>query len=253
MGRLLDRYIHRRVLKRWRMVAHSAAEATAPQLRQQRDEARRLRTHLDMLIHEANGRLARPHIGSTQFPKPLGTDWSWRPDLWRGPLSRPGLASAPRKAPMDRQVTLFHDCPLAEIGMRQTRNTSDKDLAPFGLMTEVFGFEGSFLSLSVELPADAVQGLTKQHLMRVDILIEDERPIEVFARLNIQHGPNTEQVLRKLDRSAAASPVDFDLAHLPLNERRIEKTWLDLIFENPRMNRVVLRDLTFCRHHRADL
>ncbi|WP_170763155.1 DUF6478 family protein [Ruegeria lacuscaerulensis] len=253
MGRLLDRYIHRRVLERWRKAAHSASVASVPQLRQQRDEARKLRTHLDLLLHEANGRLARPHIGSTQFPKPLGTDWSWRPNLWRGPLSRPGLASAPRKAPMDQQVTLFHDCPLAEIGMRQTRNTRDKDLAPFGLAVEVLGFEGSFLSLAVELPTEAAQNLTKQHLMRVDVLIEPERTLEVFTRLNIQHGPNTEQVLRKLDWATNSDSVDFDLAHLPLNERRIEKIWLDLIFENPRMNRVVLRDLTFCRHHRADL
>ncbi|WP_170401603.1 DUF6478 family protein [Ruegeria arenilitoris] len=253
MGRLLDRYIHHRVVARWREALRGAAEASEPQLRQQRDDARKLRTQLDMLIHEADGRLTRPRIGSVQFPKPLGTDWCWRPDLWRGPLSRPGVASAPRRAQMDRQVTLFHDCPLAEIGMRQTRNSRDKDLAAFGLTVDVFGFSGSFLSLSVELPPEAAQGLTKQHLMRADVQIELEQPLEMFARLNIQHGPNTEQVLRKLDLSSPSNSVDFDLAHLPLNEQRVEKIWLDLIFDNPRMNRATLRDLTFCRHHRADL
>ncbi|WP_170330369.1 DUF6478 family protein [Ruegeria arenilitoris] len=253
MGRLLDRYIHRRVIARWREALRGAAEAPEPQLRQQRDEARKLRSQLDMLIHKADGRLARPRMGSMQFPKPLGTDWCWRPDLWRGPLSRPGVASAPRRAQMNRQVTLFHDCPLAEIGMRQTRNSSDKDLAAFGLTVDVFGFSGSFLSLSVELPPEAAHGLTKQHLMRTDVQIELEQPLEMFARLNIQHGPNTEQVLRKLDLSNPSNSVDFDLAHLPLNESRIEKIWLDLIFDNPRMNRATLRDLTFCRHHRADL
>jgi len=253
MSRFLDRYIHRRVVKRWRRALQVVSDAPAPQLRQQRDDARRLRTQLDMLIHEADGRLTRPLIGSEQFPKPLGTDWCFRPGLWRYPLSRPGVASAPRKAAMDRQVTLFHDCPLSEIGMRQTRNTNDKDLAAFGLAVEIFGFAGSFLSLSVELPPEAALDLTLQHLMRMDSLIEPEQPLDMFARLNIQHGPNVEQVLRKLDMATDTHSVDFDLAHLPLNERRIEKIWLDLIFENPRMNRIMLRDLTFCRHHRADL
>ncbi len=253
MGRLLDRYIHRRVVERWRKALQDAAAAPEPQLRQQRDDARKLRSQLDMLIQKADGRLTHPRVGSTQFPKPLSTDWSWRPDLWRGPLFRSGVASVPRKAQMDRQITLFHDCPLAEIGMRQTRNSRGEDLAPFGLKVEVFGFSGSFLSLSVELPPEAAQGLTKQHLMRLDTSIEAEQPLEVFARLNIQHGPNTEQVLHKMTLPAQPRTIDFDLAHLPLNEARIEKIWLDLIFDEPQMNLVSLRDLTFCRHHRADL
>ncbi|MGI9370572.1 MAG: DUF6478 family protein, partial [Ruegeria sp.] len=47
--------------------------------------------------------------------------------------------------------------------------------------------------------------------------------------------------------------VDFDLAFANLNEQRIEKIWLDLIFSNPQMNHIYLRDVTLCRHHRADL
>lgn len=253
MGRILDQFIHRRVLGRWRKAAAQAAQAPVAELRQQRDQARSLRAHLDRLIHEAEGRLAFPQIGSTQFPRPTGTDWSWRPDLWRGPLAQPGIASAPRKAVIDGQVNLFHDCPRSEIALRQLRNTHEGDLAPFGLAIEVFGFDGSFLSLSIALPEDGAQGLTRQHLMRVDTLIDSEQANGVFARLNIRHGPNTEQVLRQMDLSGPSNAVDFDLAHLPLNERRIERVWLDLIFENPRMNRLVLRDLTLCRHHRADL
>jgi len=205
------------------------------------------------MIQKADGRLVRPLIGANRFSKPQGTDWSWRPDLWREPLARSGMASAPRKARMDAQVTLFHDCPLAEIALRQIRNRRDKDLAPFSLSVETFDFAGSFLSLSVELPPDAATGLTRQHLMRLDTQIETESPTKIFARLNIQHGPNAEQVLRELDMSAQTGSVDFDLAHLSLNERRIEKLWLDLILDRPAMNQIVLRDLTLCRHHRADL
>ncbi|WP_170789844.1 DUF6478 family protein [Ruegeria lacuscaerulensis] len=252
MGKFLDRYIFRKVQARWRQAAQMAGHTPPAQLRHQRDEARKLRADLDRLIHAADGRLTRPLIGSNQFAKPLGTDWSWRPDLWREPLSRSGLASAPRRTPLDGQTTLFHDCALSEISLRQTRNRRDNDLAPFGLSLEVFEFAGSFLSLSVALPADAAQGLTKQHLIRVDAQIEAERDTHGMARLNIQHGPNTEQVLRELDPNRTGG-VDFDLAHLPLNERRIDKIWLDLIFDAPTMNRIFVRELTFCRHHRADL
>lgn len=188
-----------------------------------------------------------------QFPKPLGTDWSWRPDLWRGPLARAGRCPVPRKAGIDAAVRMFHDCDLAQVAIRQIRNRKDNDLAPYSLKIEVFEFTGSFLSLSVELPPDAVQGLTRQHLMRVGSIIETEDATTGFARLNIQHGPNTEQVLRQLNLGEPQVSIDFDLAHLDLNERRMDKVWLDLIFDAPAMNQLVLRDLTLCRHHRVDL
>ncbi|MES0863445.1 DUF6478 family protein [Ruegeria sp. SCPT10] len=253
MGRILDRYINRKTLQRWRKAAEQAQDTPQSALRLQRDQARGLRASLNKLIHIADSRLTRPQIGSVQFPKPVGTDWAWRPDLWRGPLVQSGLASAPRKAGMDGQVTLFHDCPRAQIAVRQIRNRDESDLAPFSLSVEAFSFEGTFLSLSIELPADAAHDLTLQHLLRLDVLVNSEQDTGIFARLNIQHGPNTEQVLRQIDLSKTPSAVDFDLAHLPLNERRIEKIWLDVIFENPRMNRILLRDLTLCRRHRADL
>ena len=47
--------------------------------------------------------------------------------------------------------------------------------------------------------------------------------------------------------------VEFDLAYSRLNEKRIDKAWLDLIFEGPQMNQVVLRDLTFSRRLRAEI
>ncbi|WP_171101962.1 DUF6478 family protein [Ruegeria sp. HKCCD7255] len=253
MGKLLDRYLHRKALARWTRLDRNADLTPLPDLRRQRDQARQIKTAVERLIRNADGRLVQPEIGSTRFSKPLGSDWSWRPDLWRLPLNSQGIASAPRRVPIDGQSTLFHDCELREIALRQIRNRSDKDLAPFSLAIEVFAFEGSFLSLAVELPAEAANQLTQQHLVRLDMLTESERPCRIFARLNVQHGPNTDHVLRELDLTKTEASIDFDLAHLDLNERRIEKLWLDIILEHPAMNRVILRDMTFCRHHRADL
>lgn len=253
MGGFFDKLLHRGNLRRWRKSAQQAGTMPLPQLRQQRNKARSLRSQLDRLIHIADGRLALPQIGSSFFPRPHGTDWSWRPELWRGPLPTPGLSSAPSKSQLGDEVTLFHDCEISELTLRQLRNSREEDLAPFGLRMDVFKFDGSFLSLVIDLPVEACHGLTRQHLLRIDGIIETEKPIEIFARLNIRHGPNTEQLVRELPLGERSMSLDYDLAYSNLNEKRIEKIWLDLIFEAPDMNQVILRDLTFARHRRANL
>ena len=80
-----------------------------------------------------------------------------------------------------------------------------------------------------------------------------EKPLEIFARLNVKHGPNTEQVVREMPLNAAETAVEFDLAYTKVNEKRIEKLWIDLIFEGPEMNQITLRDLTVSRRPRAEL
>jgi len=251
MGRILDRLLHRRALRHWRRDAQLADHAPLTELRGQRNRARQLRAHLDHLLHVAEGRLALPMIGTSFFPKPHGTDWSWRPGLWRGPLPVPGISSVPTKSKLGEEVQLFHDCIHSELTLRQLRNTREQDLAPFGLRMDVFQFDGSFLSLVIDLPPEAAKGMTREHLLRVDTIIETEKPQEIFARLNIKHGPNTEQLVRELPLNDPEVSVEFDLAYSRLNEKRIEKIWLDLIFEAPDMNQVILRDLTFSRHRRA--
>jgi len=253
MGRVLDKLFHLRALRRWRKAAKGSGSAPLSVLRQQRNQARELRTHLDRLVHVADGRLALPVIGSSYFPKPHGTDWSWRPEVWRGPLPVLGISSAPSRSKLGDEVTLFHDCDYSELTLRQLRNTREADLAPFGLRMDVFKFDGSFLSLVIDLPSEAAEKMTRGHLLRVDTIIETEKPLEIFARLNIRHGPNTEQIVRELPLNEKDVMVEFDLAYSRLNEKRIEKIRLDLIFEAPDMNQVVIRDLTFCRHRRAAL
>ncbi len=251
MGRILDRLIQPGVLRRWRRAARQSETAPLSELRRQRNQARLLRAHLDRLIHVADGRLALPMIGSSFFRRPHGTDWSWRPELWRGPLPVPGLSSVSTNSMLGDEVTLFHDCEQSELTLRQLRNTREKDLAPYGLRMDVFSFDGSFLSLVINLPPEAALGLTRSHLLRIETIIETEKPLEIFARLNIKHGPNTEQMVRELPLDDEDVVVEFDLAYSNLNEKRVERLWLDLIFEAPEMNQVTLRDLTFARHRRA--
>ncbi|PWG73590.1 hypothetical protein DF186_22285, partial [Enterococcus hirae] len=78
---------------------------------------------------------------------------------------------------------------------------------------DTFAFDGSFLSLAIDLPPEAIEGITKRHLVRLDTIIEMEKPLEIFARLNVRHGPNTEQIIRKLPLDAQENTVEFDLAY----------------------------------------
>lgn len=250
---LFDKALSARVMRRWAKKADAAKNVDLETLRKQSGRARVLKTHLDQLIHVAEERLSLPMVGSKKFFKPHNADWSWRPQLWRGPLPAPGFSSVQSKAMLGEEVTVFHDCSLAELGVRQLRNLREADLAPYGLRVDVFRFSGSFLSLVLDLPDACVNGLKRTHLLRMDTIVEMEKPIEIFARLNIRHGPNTEQIVRELPLDQQDITVEFDLAYSNLNEKRVEKAWIDLIFEGPEMNEVVLRDLTFSRRPRAQL
>ena len=105
----------------------------------------------------------------------------------------------------------------------------------------------------LDLQDDCVDGMKRTHVLRVDAVIEMEKPIEIFARLNIRHGPNTEQMVQELPLNKSEVTAEFDLAYSNLNEKRVEKAWIDLIFEGPEMNQIMLRDLTFSRRPRAQL
>lgn len=250
---LIDRLTQRSALRRWGTAVKGAREADLSLLKSQRNQARRLRHQLDELLHVAEYRLALPGIGSDAIAAPDDSDWTWRPELWRGPLPEPGASSVASGVNLGDGVTLFHDCRTSELTLRQLRNTRAADLAPFGLRMDVFRFDGSYLSLAIDLPAASVDGLTRNHVVRMDCMVEMESPLEIFARLNIKSGPNTEKIVRELPLKSEERHVEFDLAYTKLNEKRIDKAWLDLIFEGPQMNQVVLRDLTFSRRLRAQI
>lgn len=250
---LLDRVIEQSALRRFRRWAETASSADLRELRRNRAAARQMKYHLDELIHVADDRLALPVVGNTAMPVPYDADWSWRPELWRGPLPVRGVASIESKSMLGKEVTLFHDCAKSEITLRQLRNTSADDLAAYGLRLDVFRFDGSYLSLVIDLPVEAAHDLRRKHLIRMDAIVELERPLEIFARLNVQHGPNTEQIVRELSPGNRELVVEFDLAYTKLNEKRVEKIWIDLIFENPDMSQVILRDMYFSRRPRAEL
>ncbi len=253
VGGALDQLLQRRALRRWTELADRVDHLDMVSLRTVRTNARALKRQIDRALHVAEGRLALPLIGSNAMHRPASADWWWRPDPWRGPMPTPGMASVQTKTVIREGTTVFHDCLVSELTLRQLRNTREEDLAPFALRMDVFRFDGSFLSLVVDLPPDAVEGLRLKHLIRLDTIIETEKPLEIFARLNVKHGPNIEQIVRELPLTSKEVMVEFDLAYTKMNEKRVERMWVDLIFEGPEMNQITLHDVTFCRRPRADL
>lgn len=250
---LLDRAFHHRILRKWTRWSLEAETVDLKTLRALRRRGRQLNGRVNELIYVADSRLALPRIGSTAIQKPMHSDWAWRPELWRGPLVPPGRSAVESKSTFGNEVTVFHDCEISELTVRQLRNTREADLAPFGLRMDVFKFDGSFLSLVIDFPESAAHDLKLNHIIRLDAIIEMEKPLEIFARLNIKHGPNTEQIVRELPLDAEDIMVEFDLSYTKMNEKRVERVWVDLIFEGPEMNQVILRDLTASRRPRAEI
>lgn len=241
------------MLSRWSRLAEEADGLEPEHLKRLRTRARALQQRVDRLLHVADNRLALPVPGAAGIRQPLHTDWAWRPELWSGPVRPRGAVAVSSSTRLGSETTLFHDCAFSEVTLRQIRNTAEDDLAPYGARIDVFAFHGSYLSLVVELPASAVDGLTKSHIIRCEMRVGTERPLELFARLNVRHGPNTEQIVREVPPGDGERAVEFDLAYSQMNERRVDRAWLDLIFERPAFNEIRVRDVALTRRPRAAL
>ena len=249
----LERLRLRKVQRLWSRLAGEVPQMDLMDLRQWRTQARTMRHDIDRVIQAADARLSLPVAGDGEPRPPLGTDWVWRPDLWRGPLAGAGAVADVAKTALSDDVTVFHDCTAPELILRQARNHTARDGAPFGLTVEAFGFDGSFVSVATRLPQASVDGLRMRHLIRVEVVLDADLPVTAFARLNIKHGPNVEPLVRDLPRDGREKVVEFDLAYSKIDEKRVERMWLDLIFQRPAMNRITVRDLTVSRRPRAEL
>lgn len=253
ISQVLEGWHQRRTEERWTRLAEAAPGLESFELRALRAEARGMRRPLDRVMLAADARLAVPALGKGLPQMPLGTDWSWRPDLWRGALAEPGAVARDDRTALGDGVALYHDCPLGEVVVRQIRNDKPEDRAPYGLAVDVFGFKGSFLSLALNLPDAAVEGLKARHLMRAEMLIDCEGPLKAYARLNIKHGPNLAQPVSALPEQGRDKLAEFDLAYADLNDKRIERAWVDVLLNDVAMTRIVIRDVVVSRRPRAEL
>lgn len=223
-----------------------AARSGRPLAPADRDRAAALRDGIDRALLADAARRAAELVPPAALPPHC--DWTWRPALWAAPAAPRAWDAGSGTTPLAEDVTLFHDCALGEIAARQTRGAA----APFALALDVYGFRGSYLSLAIALPPPARDGLRRRHVIRIDVRLRAERPATVYARLNVQRGVAPATIVRELPRAEAAF-VDFDLAFLRTDVSRAERLWVDLIFDSPAANGLVLEDILFSRTPRAEV
>lgn len=252
-----SRQMREMAARQWRVLSqkarHSSGRAPGPEIC---DEARALHTDLATFLQMADERAIRARADLQQHVLPSGTDWRWRPPMFCGPISPPGMTEPGNGQRLGEEVALWHDCGARALILRQQRNRRATDLAPFGLRLEVMGFTGNYLSIAIDLPDEAGDGLGREHIVRLETVMQSERDITVYGRLNVMQGPNTEQILRQLGDPVCDYPchrvTEFDLGYAQLSPRPVTKMWLDLIFDAPYANAVTVSDVVLSRHPRAD-
>ena len=243
---------HRRALRRWGRLAEGAALAEPSRAARLRAEAEALRRTLDRVISAADDRL---HLAARTpgLRLPLHTDWAWRPPLWAAAARPMGVVAGARRTPFAEGIAICHDADLAEVVVRQVRNTRSEDVARSGVSVETFGFDGSYLALTVDLPPEGLTGLTEAHLFRLGLTLDAERPTTVYGRLNLRQGPDMVQAVCEFRPGPRDMHADLDMAGTGIGAGRTDAAWLDLILDRPAMTHVVVRDLTLARRPRAPL
>ena len=249
--RLIDRLVDRGALQRWARLADRAEGMDRTDLRGARGRAMALRRHLDQVIRVADVRLSRPQDGPVAVSRGPGVDWAWRPAPWCEPVEGVARVAVASGTAFGAGMTVHHDCQRSEVTIRQVRHPEPAARSTFGVDLDVLGFDGTYLSLAIELPPEAAAGLRRHHLVGLRVAVTAEAPVSILARLNVRHGPNLVQVVRDLGAPGPEVAVEFDLAFSDLNETRVERSWIDLILAAPAMNRLALRDVTMFRRPRA--
>lgn len=187
---------------------------------------------------------------------PPGSDWVWRPGAFAALAPSPAGSRIVPGQRLGDGLSLFHDCPALDLTLKVVDTDVGNDAPPRALAIEVGQFSGSYMSLVTDLPAPVARGLTRQHLIGVRAQLALSGPSEIYLRLNLRHGPNTDTQVRRASPGGTDGTVlqaDFDLASIAFAPERMTAAWLDLIIGRPAGLRIELRDIVLSRRLRAAL
>ena len=204
----LDRFGMSRTLARWARALQMPGLLPARDLATLHADMVKTRDRIDTLASRAQIELQLRGNADEGIDRPEQCDWAARAAPWRQKLAPRGQLRPASPHPVGSGMTLFHDAANPDLLLRQDPAPPDLRGPLFALVFEVYRFDGSVISLVQDLPESAIQGLTRHHVLSVDLRMTREHPIEVYARLNVQHGPNQEQIVRHPFGRPAPGPAD---------------------------------------------
>lgn len=252
--RLLDVFGLDRRRPDWALLAERLDRNPRPVDPELRGKAQEMHRHLTRFLQASDPwLLRRTGLGGDDLAP--GADWQWRPRLLTGQITPQAVVSPGNGHRLGEDAALWHDCPHRALILRQSARPRPGQAACYALGIEMMGMSCGFLSLALDLPNDALAGLGAERVLQLDTVMDAERPITLYARINLVQGPNTESMLRQfghpLEGQDARRRVEFDLAYADLGHRPIERAWLDLILEQPRLNAVGINDMLVSHRARA--
>lgn len=242
--------------RQWEDLAHRVDGLSDGRRISLRSEARQKRQEIDrfMMLSAPAGE------GSdlAGLPFPAGTDWKWRPAVFTGSLPAIGVSAPESGSYVAPDLVVWHDIKDNLLSVRQIHRNQHDGLPPYGVQFDSFApRDQGYIALTFDLPAEALEDLDKNFVLRVMSVTGAALSAQIYLRLNVEHGPNIEQELRHLDKALDGKTVslitEFDLGFVEMNPRRMQKIWLDVIVERPEFNSFALRDLVVSRHLRADM
>lgn len=249
---MLLKLADRRARRRWSRVDGLANTRDPFDLKIIETETVRLTHRVNKALRAAQTRLSNPLRAPANRSTPTQADWSWHPDHGLDTIPPGGIAAVRPGTRVTPDTALFHDCSRREVTfLLTTPSHAASDLTCKTI--EVRDFEGTYLSLATDLPNEALAGLSRHHIVALDISLICDCPLAAYARLNLRHGPNTDHIVAKLADENDAQRIEFDLACLRLDETRLTHAWLDLIFESPAQCRITLKHMALHRRPRADI
>ena len=181
------------------------------------------------------------------FHVPPKTQWGFTPSLQSG-ITQDGISgNILTGTALGPNVTLHHDGDGAQFSIQQTDDYGT------GLVFDFGDFTSDFFSLAFELPLEGVLALGRQDLLRFVLRTQANEPFEAYARLNLCHGPNTEQIVRMINIGAGESFAEFDIFYTEFEQKRATSVWIDLIINDSAHKRIILEEAIILRRARASL